>query len=80
MFSAYANTMKIPELRKRIFFTLWIVAICRLVCIIPCPGGIPGPGPAWACIGSGARGAASPSRDDGAFSVAVAGAAAGGCS
>lgn len=38
MLSAYANSMKIPELRKRILFTLGVVAICRLACIMPCPG------------------------------------------
>jgi preprotein translocase subunit SecY len=38
MLSAYANSMKIPELRKRIFFTFGVIALCRLACNIPCPG------------------------------------------
>lgn len=38
MLSAYANSFKIPELRKRIFFTLAIIALCRVAANIPCPG------------------------------------------
>lgn len=38
MLSAYANSLKIPELRKRIFFTLAVVALCRVAANIPCPG------------------------------------------
>jgi len=38
MFSAFANSWKIPELRKRILFTLGIVALARLGANIPCPG------------------------------------------
>ncbi len=38
MFSAFLNTWKIPELRKRILFTLGIVAIARVGANIPCPG------------------------------------------
>jgi preprotein translocase subunit SecY len=38
MFSAFANCWKIPELRKRILFTLGIVALARLGANIPCPG------------------------------------------
>lgn len=38
MLSAYANSLKIPELRKRIGFTLGIIALCRLAANIPCPG------------------------------------------
>src|SRR5581483_10173022 len=42
MFKAIANTFancfKIPELKSRIFFTLLILGICRLVSIIPIPG------------------------------------------
>ena len=38
MLSAYLNCYKIPELRKRLLFTLAIIALCRLTCYIPCPG------------------------------------------
>ncbi len=38
MFSAYANSVKIPELRQRILFTLGIIALTRLAANIPCPG------------------------------------------
>lgn len=38
MFSAFVNSWKIPELRKRILFTLGIVAIARVGANIPCPG------------------------------------------
>jgi len=38
MFSAFANSWKIPELRRRILFTLGIVAIARVGANIPCPG------------------------------------------
>jgi preprotein translocase subunit SecY len=38
MFSAFLNSWKIPELRKRILFTLGIVAIARVGANIPCPG------------------------------------------
>ncbi|NLE66652.1 MAG: preprotein translocase subunit SecY, partial [Lentisphaerae bacterium] len=38
MFSAFVNSFKIPELRKRIFFTMGLVFLCRLVCIVPTPG------------------------------------------
>ena len=38
MISAYLNCYKIPELRKRILFTLGILALYRLVSFIPCPG------------------------------------------
>jgi len=38
MFSAFINSWKIPELRKRILFTLGIVALARLGSYIPCPG------------------------------------------
>jgi preprotein translocase subunit SecY len=37
-FSAFLNSWKIPELRRRILFTLGIVAIARLGANIPCPG------------------------------------------
>jgi len=38
MISAFANSLKIPELRKRIFFTLALVVIVRLGAAIPLPG------------------------------------------
>ena len=38
MFSAFLNSWKIPELRRRILFTLGIVAIARIGANIPCPG------------------------------------------
>jgi preprotein translocase subunit SecY len=38
MLSAFSNTFKIPELRKRILFTLGIIFAVRLVAIIPVPG------------------------------------------
>lgn len=38
MLSAYMNCLRIPELRKRLFFTFAIVALCRVVSTIPCPG------------------------------------------
>lgn len=37
MLSAYASSLKIPELRRRIFFTLGVIALCRVACNIPCP-------------------------------------------
>src|SRR3972149_4666732 len=43
MFSAFLNSWKIPELRKRILFTLGIVAIARVGANIPCPGVDPTP-------------------------------------
>ena len=38
MFSAFANSFKIPELRSRILFTLGLIFICRLVASVPTPG------------------------------------------
>lgn len=38
MLSAFTNSFKIPELRKRILFTLGLVFICRLIANIPTPG------------------------------------------
>lgn len=38
MFSAFLNSWKIPELRKRILFTLGIIALARIGASIPCPG------------------------------------------
>jgi len=42
MLSAFANSLKIPELRQRIFFTLGMVFVCRLVEAVPIPGIDPG--------------------------------------
>jgi preprotein translocase subunit SecY len=38
MLAAFANTFKVPELRKRIFFTFGLIFICRLVTMVPTPG------------------------------------------
>jgi len=38
MLSAFVNSLKIPELRQRIFFTLGLIFICRLVASVPTPG------------------------------------------
>lgn len=38
MLSAFSNSLKIPELRQRIFFTLGLIFICRLVACVPSPG------------------------------------------
>jgi len=38
MFSAYANSFKIPELRQRIIFTLGLIALVRVTTNIPVPG------------------------------------------
>lgn len=43
MFAAFTNCWKIPELRKRILFTLGIVALARVGACIPCPGVNPAP-------------------------------------
>lgn len=38
MLSAFTNSLKIPELRQRIFFTVALIFVCRLVAVIPTPG------------------------------------------
>ncbi len=38
MLSAFANTLKIPELRRRVFFTLGLLFITRLLASVPIPG------------------------------------------
>jgi preprotein translocase subunit SecY len=38
MLSAYLNSWKIPELRKRIVFTFGVILLCRITANIPCPG------------------------------------------
>src|SRR3990167_7465172 len=36
--TAFANSFKIPELKKKILFTLGIIAVYRVGCYIPTPG------------------------------------------
>ncbi len=43
MFSAFANCLKIPDLRQKIFFTLALLFISRVGANIPLPGIDPGP-------------------------------------
>ena len=38
MLSAFTNSLKIPELRQRILFTIALIFVCRLVSVIPVPG------------------------------------------
>lgn len=38
MFSAFVNSIRIKEVRKKVLFTLGIIAVCRLMANIPCPG------------------------------------------
>ncbi|HRZ13680.1 MAG TPA: preprotein translocase subunit SecY [Kiritimatiellia bacterium] len=38
MFSAFVNSLKIPDLRTRIFYTLGLVFVVRILSIIPTPG------------------------------------------
>ena len=38
MFSAFANTLKVKELRGKLLVALGIIALCRLAANIPCPG------------------------------------------
>lgn len=38
MLSAFINSFKVEELRKRILFTFGIVFLCRLVSVVPTPG------------------------------------------
>ncbi|MFO7937265.1 MAG: preprotein translocase subunit SecY [Kiritimatiellia bacterium] len=38
MLGTFANTFKIPDLRKRILFTIGLVFICRLISMVPTPG------------------------------------------
>lgn len=38
MWSAFVNCFRIPELRRRILFTIWVIALCRVAQNIPCPG------------------------------------------
>ncbi|HSH92704.1 MAG TPA: preprotein translocase subunit SecY [Roseimicrobium sp.] len=38
IFNTFANCFKIPELKSRILFTLLVLAVCRLVYMLPIPG------------------------------------------
>ncbi|MDD5136634.1 MAG: preprotein translocase subunit SecY, partial [Candidatus Omnitrophica bacterium] len=38
MLQAFANIVKIPDLRKKIFFTLALIAVYRIGTYIPTPG------------------------------------------
>jgi len=38
MIASFANCLKIPELRKKILFTLGIIVVYRIGCFIPIPG------------------------------------------
>ncbi len=38
MMKGFSNAFRIPELRRKIFITLGLVAVCRLVSLIPTPG------------------------------------------
>jgi preprotein translocase subunit SecY len=38
MLSAFTNSLKIPELRQRIFFTVALIFVCRMISVIPTPG------------------------------------------
>jgi len=42
-FSAFTNSLKIPELRSRIFYTLALLFVARVGCAIPLPGINPEP-------------------------------------
>eukprot|EP01031_Cornospumella_fuschlensis_P010093 gene10093-12371_t len=43
MFSAFTNSLKIPELRSRIFYTLSLLFVARVGAHIPLPGIDPAP-------------------------------------
>ena len=38
MFTAFFNALKVKDLRNKILFTLGIIALCRILSTIPCPG------------------------------------------
>ncbi|HJO95885.1 MAG TPA: preprotein translocase subunit SecY [Victivallales bacterium] len=38
MFSVFYNAFKVKEVRKKIIFTLAVIALCRVLASIPCPG------------------------------------------
>ena len=41
MLAAFVNSFKIPELRKKLFFTIGLIFICRVLSVIPTPGADP---------------------------------------
>ncbi len=43
MLSAFTNSLKIPELRQRIFYTLSLLFVARVAAIVPLPGLDPSP-------------------------------------
>src|SRR5271157_2851080 len=57
MFSAFANSLKIPELRSRIFYTLALLFVARVAAAIPLPGIDPHPLQAFFEAQSGGNGA-----------------------
>lgn len=38
MFSAFFRAIKVKEIRNKLFFTLGVIALCRVLSNIPCPG------------------------------------------
>jgi preprotein translocase subunit SecY len=38
MFAAFFNSLKVKELRTRIFFVAGVIVLCRIAATIPCPG------------------------------------------
>ncbi len=38
IFEAFANVFRIPDLRKRVFFTLLMLAVYRIGSFVPTPG------------------------------------------
>lgn len=38
MLSAFVNSLKIPDLRSRIFYTFFMIFLCRILAAIPAPG------------------------------------------
>ncbi len=38
MLSAFANSLRVPELRQRILFTFGMIFVCRLLAAVPTPG------------------------------------------
>ena len=58
MFSAFVNSLKIPELRSRIFYTLALLFVARVGAAIPLPGIDPHPLQAFFAQQSGGTGGA----------------------
>ena len=50
MLSAFTNSLKIPELRQKIFFTLALLFIARVGANIPLPGVDPTPCFSGSCL------------------------------